>query len=139
MEDCSFGKRLKELRKQKGITQEQLASELKLGVSTVGMYELNAREPNFETLEAIADIFNVDMDWLLCRSDIKNKYQMLKTESKNLYEIDTSMLTPEEIETFNKVTGVNKQLFFEDIDEEHDMALFKQAVIDILIKQRGKK
>lgn len=60
-------------------------------------------------------------------------------EESEIYKVDTSILTDEELAEFNKVTGVNKQLFFEDIDEEHDMALFKQAVIDILIKQRKKK
>lgn len=37
------------------------------------MYERGEREPNFTTLEKIADYFNVDMDYLLGKSDIANR------------------------------------------------------------------
>lgn len=39
--------------------------------STIGMYERNQREPAFEVLEAIADYFNVDMDYLTGRSSVR--------------------------------------------------------------------
>lgn len=38
------------------------------------MYETGQREPDFEICEAIADIFNVDMDYLIGRSDIENAH-----------------------------------------------------------------
>lgn len=60
----SFASNIKQLRIKRGITQEQLASLLKVSRSTIGMYETGSREPDFETSEAIADIFNVDMDYL---------------------------------------------------------------------------
>lgn len=56
---------LKELRTQADMTQEELASKLGIAKSTVSMYENGNREPNFEQLEAIADIFNVDMNRLI--------------------------------------------------------------------------
>lgn len=56
---------LKELRMQADMTQEELASKLGIAKSTVSMYENGNREPNFEQLEAIADIFNVDMNRLI--------------------------------------------------------------------------
>ena len=62
-----------------------------------------------------------------------------KKENFNPYFVDTSVLTELELEEFNRVTGVNKQLFFNDVDEEHDMALFKQAVVDLLVKKRENK
>ena len=46
---------------------------LKVSRSTIGMYETGSREPDFETCEAIADIFNVDMDYLLGRTSIERK------------------------------------------------------------------
>ena len=61
----NFSSRIKQLRTERGITQEQLASMLKVSRSTIGMYESGKREPDFETSEAIADIFNVDMDFLM--------------------------------------------------------------------------
>ena len=59
---------LKSLRTSHGLTQDELAKSLKMSRSTIGMYEKGAREPDFETLEAIADFFNVDMDYLIGRS-----------------------------------------------------------------------
>ena len=60
---------LKELRSSKGMTQDELAKQLRISRSTVGMYESGSREPDFETLELIADYFNVDTDYLLGRTD----------------------------------------------------------------------
>lgn len=70
----NFAERIKSLRTERGITQEQLASMLKMSRSTIGMYESGKREPDFEISEAIADIFNVDMDYLTGRSDIERKH-----------------------------------------------------------------
>ena len=70
---ADFAAVIKRLRIERGITQEQLASMLKISRSTVGMYETGSREPDFETCEAIADIFNVDMDYLLGRSSVERK------------------------------------------------------------------
>ena len=69
-----FSERIKGLRTERGITQEQLASMLKVSRSTIGMYESGRREPDFETSEAIADIFNVDMDYLTGRSDVERRH-----------------------------------------------------------------
>lgn len=70
---AKFASIIKNLRLERGITQEQLASLLKISRSTIGMYETGSREPDFETLEAIADIFNVDMDYLMGRSSVERK------------------------------------------------------------------
>lgn len=60
-----FSDNLKRFRKQNHMTQTQLAEKIGVGRSAVSMYEMGEREPDFETLEAIADIFNVDMAVLL--------------------------------------------------------------------------
>lgn len=65
----SFNSVLKSLRTAKGLTQEELAKILKISRSTVGMYENGSREPDYETLELIADFFNVDIDYLIGRTD----------------------------------------------------------------------
>lgn len=56
---------LKYLRAKRGITQAELAEALGVGKSTISMYEVGAREPDFEMLENIADYFNVDMMFLV--------------------------------------------------------------------------
>ena len=57
----NFQSVLKSLRKSNNLTQEDLAKALKVSRSTIGMYENGSREPDYETLEAIADYFNVDI------------------------------------------------------------------------------
>lgn len=63
---CNIFKRL---RTSSGLTQVEMAEKLGISRSTIGMYETGAREPDFETLEKIADYFNVDIDYLLGRTD----------------------------------------------------------------------
>ena len=68
-----FCDRFRQLRNQKGLTQMELSKLLKISKSSVNMYERGEREPSLETLELIADIFNVDMDYLLGKSDCPNR------------------------------------------------------------------
>ena len=67
----TFGQVLRLLRKECRMTQKQLADVFKISESTIGMYERDQREPSFEMQEAFADYFNVDMDYLMGRSDIR--------------------------------------------------------------------
>ena len=60
-----FGIRLKELRKQAGLTQQQLATQLGITKSVVSFYELQARSPSPEVLAKLAQIFHVSTDYLL--------------------------------------------------------------------------
>lgn len=61
------------LRKEKEYSQLDIAKMLNVSKSTVGMWELGQRMPQRATLESIADIFNVDMDYLCGRQEIKKK------------------------------------------------------------------
>ena len=61
-----FREQLKLLRNQKHLSQAQLAKEIGVSSSTIAMWESGEREPkNYETLEIIADFFNVNMELLL--------------------------------------------------------------------------
>lgn len=71
----SFNERLRELRTKKELSQQQLATALGISKSAISMYEIGEREPDFETLEAIADFFNVDMNYLL-GDDNKSTYYL---------------------------------------------------------------
>ncbi|NLC67413.1 MAG: helix-turn-helix transcriptional regulator [Clostridiaceae bacterium] len=66
------GRRIKELRKERNLTQQQFAALFNLNDSTISLYENEKREPEFHTLLKIADSFNVTVDWLLGRTDNKN-------------------------------------------------------------------
>jgi transcriptional regulator with XRE-family HTH domain len=69
-----FNSRLKELREEKRYSYRDLAALCGVSKSAIVMYEQGKRNPKREVLEALADIFNVDMDYLLCRSDIRSAY-----------------------------------------------------------------
>ena len=64
-----FGKRLKELRIEKGMTQQQLAEVLGVDRTAVMKWELGERETNFGMLTKIAKYFQVTTDYLLGVSD----------------------------------------------------------------------
>lgn len=61
----NFKNVFKQLRLSAGLTQDELSNALNLSKSTISMYENGNREPDFETLECIADYFNVDMNTLI--------------------------------------------------------------------------
>lgn len=67
--------RLKELRKEKGISQLKLALDLSMNQNTISRYETGEREADYKTLIKIADYFDVSIDYLLNRTDnrIMNK------------------------------------------------------------------
>lgn len=67
-----IGEKIKELRKKAGITQLELAKELKISPSTVGMYEQGRREPDNNMVLRLCQIFNTTTDYLLGKSD-KNR------------------------------------------------------------------
>jgi len=62
-------RRLKELREKRGISQLKLAMDLGLTQNSVSRYESGLREADYKTLVALADYFNVSIDYLLERTD----------------------------------------------------------------------
>ena len=60
-----LGTKLKQLRKEKGVTQIQFAADLRVSNATVAYYEINKRQPNLEMLVKIAKYFDVTTDFLL--------------------------------------------------------------------------
>lgn len=65
----SLGERLAALRREKELSQAELAKLLNMGQSTIAMYERNKRTPDPATLKRLADFFNVSVDYLLGRTD----------------------------------------------------------------------
>lgn len=88
---ANFAKVFKDLRNNLKLTQQDLADKLGLSRSAIGMYEKGEREPDFETLELIADFFNVDMDYLLGRTKLTTTINTLAAHH------DSDDWTPEEL------------------------------------------
>jgi transcriptional regulator with XRE-family HTH domain len=89
-----IGKRLRELRKKRSMTQEQLASYLQTAKSTISQYENDINEPDLRTLIRIADLFEVTLDELVGReqpyktADDRNAGGLLKEEGLTEEETD---------------------------------------------------
>lgn len=87
-----FGSRLRELRKNAGISQEELAKQLGISKSTIGMYEQGQRKKpqSDEVLKKIADFFSVSLDFLMgyesrgMNAEIMNKYNFRPIETKRI-------------------------------------------------------
>ena len=62
-----IGKKLKELRKSEGLTQQQLADTLDIGRVNYTRYETNIVRPDYETLIKIADFYDISLDELFDR------------------------------------------------------------------------
>lgn len=88
--DMSFNEALARIRKQKGWTQSQLASELDVNQSLVAKWESGKVQPRSSTLERLARVFEVEVEELLAGD--------LGTVSANLKSVD-----PRLVELFGQV------------------------------------
>lgn len=69
--DNVLGKRLKQLRTENNLTQEEFGKPYNIKKSTVSQYESGSSRPDDELKKRIANDFNVSLDWLMGKSDIK--------------------------------------------------------------------
>ncbi len=69
---ATFAERLKTERKNNNINQTQLAEKLYLDRSSISKYESGKQIPETPTLEKLADFFDVSIDYLLGKTDIRN-------------------------------------------------------------------
>lgn len=64
-----FAERLQEARRRKHLKQKEVAAYLKMTERSYQHYEGGQRRPNYETLVALADYFDVSLDYLLGRTN----------------------------------------------------------------------
>lgn len=88
----TFAKRLKWLRNEAKLTQQELSNILEISRSTLAGYEAENKQPDYETLKIIADHFNVSIDYLLGRTDNpllseKKKDETAKTLTDDFIEL----------------------------------------------------
>ena len=81
-------KNLKLLRTEKGVSQQKVADAISSNQQSIHRYENGDYQPDIETLIALADYFNTSIDYIVGRTDIRNriekveKYALNKEESK---------------------------------------------------------
>jgi len=119
-----FARRLKLLRENKGISQEELARSLLVAPSTISMYEQGRREPDHDKLRALASYFSVSVDYLLGRDliDVKMKVDPDKVGSL----ADVERLAEEAMELLNQALAEGL------ISEEQaalSLKLFRQSLL----------
>lgn len=82
--------RIKTLRKEKGLTQQELADRLGTSKSAISMYEKGNRRPSFEIADALSDFFGVSIGYLSGSSDQRGEYprheQPTSSEEEQLLE-----------------------------------------------------
>lgn len=134
------------LRTENSLTQEQMAKIFKVGISTISMWEKGERIPRPKLLQELCDYFNVDMDYLMGRSDIKNRYQAGlkynweedKKEEKenNIF----SQLTDEELAKLEKFNNMSTVMFMNEGNDisGKDKETLAIAYAEVLISQRKK-
>ncbi len=77
-----LGERIKLLRKDQCITQDQLAEYVNVSRSSVNGYENDGVEPSLSVLVKMADRFNISLDYLLERTEEKHNLNLLDTDTK---------------------------------------------------------
>ncbi|QTD42144.1 helix-turn-helix domain-containing protein [Sporosarcina sp. Te-1] len=89
-----LGQRLKKLRLDRKLTQKQLAEKIKVTHVSISGYENGNRYPDTDTLQRLADYFDVSTDYLLGRSNLTNTVPVAGQEI---------ILSPEELLLFNEL------------------------------------
>lgn len=85
--------RIKNLREEFGMTQQELADKIDGAKSTIAMYEKGDRKPSLEVLVKLSEIFNCSIDYILCKTDIRN----IEEDFKFAYHKETEGLSEDEI------------------------------------------
>lgn len=106
-ETMLLGKRIKELRLEKGLTQQELGDLLNVTKVTIHCYENEKRTPPIDALQELANIFNVDINYLLG----SDKYVIAETSEE--YGIK---MANEEIEFIKAIRKYDK--LYEDLIED---------------------
>lgn len=85
MAGSTFGDRLRELRRERGMQQRELGKLYNLSSSAIGSYERNLREPTLELLLQLSEYFGVSVDYLLCRTE--ERLTAKEYKEKDSYEL----------------------------------------------------
>ncbi|ABW19393.1 helix-turn-helix domain-containing protein [Alkaliphilus oremlandii] len=102
-----FKERLKELRKENNMTQQELADKLGLVRTAIANYETGRTVPDAETLNLIANILSTTTDYLLGRANYIPK-EKNKPSSTDIISEDIRKLSPESQEELKKLIELYK-------------------------------
>ena len=95
-----LGERLQELRKDHGLSQQDLADKLNVSIHTISSYERNRSAPDDTMKMEIAKLFDISLDYLLGLVD----------EPYSFHRAENCMLLPAEFEDAEKKSSANTSL-----------------------------
>lgn len=131
---------LKNLRKEKGLTQEQLASSIGVSEITIRSYEAGRREPNSQTMVALEEYFNVSGSYLRGETEVREPMIWDDTEIMSDFEKDFLISMKSLSDVCLKQTDKNKKLLFDffvefrclinSVDNDDDLT----TITDIMTK-----
>lgn len=96
---------IKKLRTEKNMSQAELASELNISNSSVAMWEIGKRYPSKELYEQIADLFNVDIDYLYGRVSLRQKIH---------FDGDGNAMVPIDYYISDETAAIAQEIFVND-------------------------
>ena len=110
---ATYSNRIKELRKNRGWSQFQLAEKLDISNVAVSQYERGVRKPDINVLTAMCDIFNVSSDYLLGNDDVTVRY----LDGEDIKKLDSVQNTSRESGYYlDDETAEIAQAIFDDPD-----------------------
>jgi transcriptional regulator with XRE-family HTH domain len=129
----AFYDRLKKARKDKELSQIELATQIGVAKNTYSQYESGDRKPNFDTLKKLSDELGVSIDYLLEKSDYKTIYD----EWDNKYNKDGRL--NKEVELLEKKSKLRSVARLEnsDFSDEEDKQI--SQYIEFLTSQRSQR
>lgn len=97
---ADFSDRLRQLRKEKELSQQEVADALGFDKMTISGYENGKRHPRFDTIDTLADFLDVDITYLLGSSDQRRPYPRMTPEEQDRLGADlvTVEITTEELD-----------------------------------------
>lgn len=134
---------LKALRKERGLTQQEIADQFAISRVNYNRYETGARVPPVDMLEKFADYYGVSVDYLLGRTDIPNiyksqlddKYELEVWSSKKLSQQEQEQILTQAEEMKNSGVGITVP---PGLDQK-SLEDFVRQVVDQMLAERERK
>lgn len=95
--------RIKKLREENGITQEDLAKKLEMSKGIISLYEKDERKPSLEVLLKLSEIFDCSIDYILCQTDIRNSKEIKIDDIDMAFATGVKGLNDENKETLKNI------------------------------------
>lgn len=115
--EAQYGKRIREVRKSKGYTQEQLAIAAGIAVNSLSRYENNERQPNIEILTRIANALNMSMGEFMWDNLPNHSYSVTYfTEEGEAYRLKSDTIC--KYDKLNKLGKQKANEYITDLSEQ---------------------